>query len=59
MWKFEKDRFGRSALHFDHAEDRTVYLGFSHARCNVKAGAKKGSVSRWGSKPAEWHSRVW
>lgn len=32
------------ALHLDHADhDRSVYLGFSHASCNVKAGARKGA----------------
>jgi hypothetical protein len=29
-------------LHYDHAEGGG-YLGFSHARCNVKAGASKGA----------------
>lgn len=29
-------------LHYDHNATRTGYLGFSHARCNVKAGARAG-----------------
>ena len=29
-------------LHFDHLDDRSGYGGFSHAKCNVKAGAQKG-----------------
>lgn len=29
-------------LHLDHSPDRTYYLGFAHARCNVRAGAKAG-----------------
>lgn len=31
------------ALHFDHTDDRTGYLGFAHADCNRKAGARKGA----------------
>ena len=31
------------ALHFDHTDDRTGYLGFAHAACNRKAGARKGA----------------
>jgi hypothetical protein len=30
------------ALHFDHSDDRRSYLGFSHAACNRRAGARKG-----------------
>jgi hypothetical protein len=29
-------------LHYDHSADRTHYLGFAHARCNVRAGARAG-----------------
>lgn len=29
-------------LHYDHNRDRTGYLGFAHARCNVSAGAVEG-----------------
>lgn len=36
-------------LHFDHTDDRTNYLGFSHAACNLKAGAQKAArLSRQG-----------
>lgn len=41
MWKHAVDKVGRSALHYDHAEDGT-YLGFSHRVCNLRAGAAKG-----------------
>lgn len=40
-------------LHLDHNRARDGYLGFAHARCNVKAGAKEGrarqtaSTLRW------------
>ena len=30
-------------LHLDHNDTRTGYLGFSHAWCNKRAGAKKGN----------------
>lgn len=30
-------------LHFDHTDDRTGYLGFAHASCNRRAGARKGA----------------
>lgn len=29
-------------LHYDHNAQRTGYLGFSHARCNRRAGAREG-----------------
>ena len=29
-------------LHYDHNRTRDGYLGFAHARCNVKAGAREG-----------------
>jgi hypothetical protein len=28
-------------LHLDHNDDRTGWIGFSHARCNLRAAAKK------------------
>jgi hypothetical protein len=42
MWKCQRDTRGKSALHYDHDNDNSSYLGFSHAWCNVKAGARKG-----------------
>lgn len=34
-------------LHYDHSDDRADgYLGFSHARCNLIAGARRSSRSR-------------
>jgi hypothetical protein len=29
------------ALHLDHNDARTGYLGFSHKSCNLKAAARK------------------
>ena len=41
-------------LHYDHAEDGT-YLGFSHARCNVRAGAIKGNrISQGAAVAKRW-----
>ena len=31
-----------SAWHLDHDDTRGAYLGVSHAKCNVIAGAKRG-----------------
>ena len=31
-----------SAWHLDHDDTRQAYLGVSHAKCNVIAGAKRG-----------------
>jgi hypothetical protein len=54
MWKHSKDKLGRSALHYDHAEDGT-YLGFSHGSCNRAAGAAKGGhVAIEHRKPARF-----
>src|SRR5262249_8353530 len=40
MWPDQK-------LHLDHADDdRNVYLGLSHARCNLSAGATRGNRLR-------------
>ena len=30
-------------LHYDHTDRRDGYLGFSHATCNKRAGARKGA----------------
>ena len=42
MWKHALDHRGHSAVHYDHTDDNRGYLGFSHARCNLRAGAAKG-----------------
>ncbi len=47
MWKRAKegpDRLGRmrSALHYDHDDQRTHHRGFICADCNRKKGASKG-----------------
>jgi len=60
MWKFAKDRHGRSALHWDHTDTRSGYLGFSHQRCNGEAAALKANRVRRAKRLAlQWHSRVW
>jgi hypothetical protein len=33
-------------LHWDHTDTRAGYLGFSHKRCNIRAGAKRGARTR-------------
>lgn len=38
------------ALHYDHNGARTGYLGFSHARCNSRAGSREGR-RRQSTKP--------
>jgi hypothetical protein len=30
-------------LHYDHNDSRTGWLGFAHARCNIRAGASAGA----------------
>ena len=32
------------ALHLDHNDTRTAYLGFSHADCNLSAAAAKAKI---------------
>jgi hypothetical protein len=72
MHKQDKDRHGKSALHYDHNDTNTGYLGFSHATCNRRAGASKGGrivaarYGRWhrrrGAQPPiglRWRSRNW
>lgn len=41
-------------LHYDHTDARDGYLGFSHASCNRKAGARKGArvVNRKAQRPS-------
>lgn len=34
-------------LHLDHDDhDRTIVLGFAHARCNLRAGARAGRAKQ-------------
>ena len=33
-------------LHYDHNDTGTGYLGFAHAPCNYKAGARRGRQSQ-------------
>lgn len=40
-------------LHYDHNRTRTGYLGFAHATCNRKAGAREGRA-RQTSSPLRW-----
>ena len=60
MWKWARDRHGKSALHYDHNQTRTGYLGFSHDLCNRRAGAAAGgraALARRGQR--RWQSRSW
>jgi len=64
IWKHAKDRLGRSALHYDHNDQRDGYLGFSDRVCNLRAGASKGGrvvAARRASRrhPRPWRSRQW
>lgn len=46
------------ALHLDHTDTRTGYLGFSHAACNRRAGARKGAkVANARAKQGSTYSR--
>lgn len=48
-----------SNLHYDHNEDRTGYLGFSHAACNVRDGARRGGrVARIGGGRCDAELRI-
>ena len=39
-------------LHLDHNDTRTGYLGFAHARCNVRAAARKArAIQVYGAVP--------
>jgi hypothetical protein len=35
-------------IHLDHAADGHTYLGWSHARCNLSAGGRKGRAIQTG-----------
>ena|SRR5882672_71875 len=69
MWKWQKDKAGKSAIHWDHNRTRTGYLGFSHRACNVKAGAAEGArianarranaPHKAGRPRPAWRSRAW
>lgn len=68
MWKWAKDERGRSALHWDHNDQRDGYLGFAHDTCNRKAGAANGGRAAAAHrrpphqpqpKPSRWTSRRW
>jgi hypothetical protein len=51
-----------SDWHLDHRDDRDGYIGPSHARCNISAGARNGNVRRSLAQPPmepHDHSRVW
>lgn len=49
-----------SAWHLDHDETRSGYLGPSHAKCNERAGARKGNARRSAQALAQNRtSRVW
>lgn len=42
--------YADQALHLDHTDDRTGYLGLSHAVCNLSAGGRKGGRTRKGRR---------
>ena len=46
MWKWAKDKYGKSALHYDHADDNSGYIGFSCAAHNCADGARKWNAQR-------------
>lgn len=50
-----------SGLHYDHNQNGTAYLGFSHAACNLRAGAQEGRRRqlRNNPRPRPWNSRNW
>lgn len=66
MFKWAKDKHGKSALHYDHNAARTGYLGFAHALCNRRAGAAAGQAAarriprkNKDAAPHTWTSRAW
>jgi hypothetical protein len=46
-------------LHLDHNDQRTGYLGFSHARCNLRAAAREGNRRSRRKTQAMPTSRAW
>jgi hypothetical protein len=51
-------------LHYDHNQDGTGYLGFAHARCNIRAGSAEGNRRQGNGthappQPHRWNSRAW
>jgi hypothetical protein len=43
-------------LHLDHNDDRTGWIGFSHARCNVRAAARKArAIQLYGKRTKPVH----
>ena len=50
MWKWAKDKQGRSALHYDHNDTNTGYIGFSCALHNRRDGASKGARAQHNNK---------
>jgi hypothetical protein len=57
MWKWSKDKQGNSALHYDHNDTNTGYLGFSCAEHNRKDGARKGRKAQ--RQASRTHRRTW
>ena len=45
MWKWAKDQHGKSALHYDHNDSGSGYLGFSCALHNLGHGAANGTLN--------------
>lgn len=46
-------------LHLDHNATRTGYLGFAHAHCNSRAGAREGRRRQTPQLPRRAQSRKW
>ena len=63
MWKWEREKYRRgtrSALHYDHNDARSGYLGFSHRLCNLKAGGRRRwLIARTQRAPYRVQSRAW
>jgi hypothetical protein len=49
-----------SALHYDHHDtDKTRYLGFSHAICNLKAAGRLGRARQRAARQARQRVQTW